>query len=243
MIDSHGHINTQDVQNINTEVDKINRLKYLKAFVNVGLDYKTSGETIELSTQNNKFYSVIGVHPLYEGNIQSIYDLYQQQDNTKVVGIGETGIDSMKDEKEQIYKFIASIELANTLHLPLIIHANNTNELVIKTLHENRPLYGFVFHCFQPNIEVLNQIMQMEGHISLGTPITRKTAKKSLEVIQKVDIYHLMIELDYPYMSQNAVLDGKNVFDRIKTERHMEKEELEQILDDNTKRFFKKMKL
>ena len=81
----------------------------------------------------------------------------------------------------------------------------------------------------------------MKGYISVGTPITRKTAKKSLEVIKNIPIENLLIEPDYPYMSKESTIDGRNVFNKIKLIRGYTYQELETILDDNAKRLFKKL--
>ena len=196
---------------------------------------------IELSNREEKFYSVIGIHPLYEGTLESINELYYQSDTSKIVGIGETGLDSSSDLEMQERKFHESIDLANNTQLPLVIHSNNTNYECLKIIEKHKPKYGFVFHCFQPNLEVLDCIMKMGGFISLGTPITRVNAKKSLEVIRNVDINQLLIELDYPYMSENAQIDGRNVFNRIRELRGYSYREMEHILDNNAKRLFRKV--
>ncbi len=242
MIDSHAHINPQDISDINNMIKFINNLEYLTYCINVGLDYETSKFSIALSNQEEKFYSVIGIHPTREGNLADIYNLYKQSNSSKVVGIGETGLDTCAELEQQKIKFHDSIDLANTLGLPLVIHSNNTNEECLKIIKSHTPQYGFIFHCFQPNLDILKSIMEMGGYISVGTPITRKTAKKSLEVIKQVDINRLLIELDYPYMSNNPTFDGKNVFNRIKEIKGLSYQELENMLDNNTKTLFKKLK-
>ena len=82
----------------------------------------------------------------------------------------------------------------------------------------------------------------MDGFISVGSPITRKTAKKSLEVLSYIPIDHLLIELDYPYMISITTLDGKNLLHRIQEIRGYEYKELEIKLDENAKRLFKNLR-
>lgn len=242
MVDTHAHINPRELTDVDAKIKEINELEYLKYVINVGLDYETSKYSIELSNREEKFYSVIGIHPLYEGTLESISELYDQSDSSKIVGIGETGLDNSSDLELQESKFHESIDLANNTHLPLVIHSNNTNYECIRIIKSHKPKHGFVFHCFQPNLEVLDYIMEMGGFISVGTPITRVNAKKSLEVIKNVDINQLLIELDYPFMSEDTMKDGKNVFNRIRELRGFEFKELEYILDNNAKRLFRRMK-
>ena len=87
----------------------------------------------------------------------------------------------------------------------------------------------------------MEEIIGIGGYISVATPITRPTAKKSLEVIKNIPLENLLIELDYPYMSDNPEIDGKNVFNKIKELRHLKYNDLEDILDSNAKRLFKKL--
>lgn len=243
MIDTHAHFNSMDLKNLKKEIKRVEKLTYLDKIINVGLNEKTNKEVIEISNNHEKFYAAIGIHPLHDGEIESLKKLYEQSDQSKIVALGETGLDFSTGEnfENQEEKMIKTINLANDLKLPIIIHANNTNREVMSIIKQNFPEYGFVFHCFQPDLEVMEQIMEMNGYISVGTPITRKTAKKSLEVIKTIDINHLLIELDCPYMSSNFEIDGKKVFNKIKEILNIPHQELEDILDSNAKRLFKKI--
>lgn len=243
MIDTHAHFNSVDLKDLKKEIETVNSRFYLDKVINVGLDYETSKEVIEISLREEKFYGTLGIHPLHEGKVSSLLELYQTSNCSKIVALGETGLDRSSPDtlKRQEQKLIETIELANFLSLPVIIHANNTNREVMDVLKKHIPKEGFVFHCFQPELEILDEILEMNGYISVGTPITRKTAKKSLEVIRKIPIENLLIELDYPYMSKESSQDGKNVFNKIKLIRGYSHQELESVLDENAKRLFKKL--
>lgn len=240
MIDTHSHINSRDFDNVGKEIAFINALPYLNAVINVGLNIETSSEVIDISRKNSKFYSSIGIHPLYEGDVNKLIELYEK-DKSKVVAIGETGLDYKGPLNSQTIKFIYQIELANRLELPLIIHSNNTNREVINILKSHCPRFGFVFHCFQPDLEIANEIVNMGGFLSFASPITKPNAKKSLEVIRYLPIDRILIELDYPYMSNDPIIDGKNVFNKIKELRWLSYLALERQLDSNARRLFKKL--
>ncbi len=243
MIDTHAHLNSKDVKNLREELIRINSLPYLNKVINVGINEKTNEEVLAISGNFDKFYCALGIHPLEEGRVESILKLCEYSPNRhRIVAIGETGLDTNGDLSTQIRKFIEAIELANFLKLPIIIHSNNTNDLVLKILKEHPAHYGFVFHCFQPNLYHLEEIIRRDGYISVGTPITRTTAKKSLEVVRNVPLEQLLIELDYPYMSANFTEDGKLVFNKIRELRNISYEELESTLDNNAKRLFKNLK-
>lgn len=243
MIDTHAHINSKVLRKVKREIRAINKLDYLDKVINIGTDEETNLEVLAIASNFEKFYCSLGIHPLKKGNVESILKLYQYNDNSdRVVALGETGIDSEGEISIQIKRFIETIELANFLKLPIIIHANNTNKLVLDILKKHPPKYGFVFHCFQPNRLDLEEIIRRDGYISVGRPITLKTARKSLEAVKNVPLDNLLIETDYPYMTSSKVTDGKAIFNKVCELREMEYEELERALDNNAKRLFRKLK-
>ena len=67
LIDTHVHYNSCIMTNLNDEIDKVNKSKEVTKIINVGLDFKTSEESINIGIDNDKFYSTIGIHPLYDG--------------------------------------------------------------------------------------------------------------------------------------------------------------------------------
>ena len=238
MIDTYAHFNSKDLKNLRDEIIRVNNINYLNKVINVGLDYETSKEAIEISEREPKFYATIGIHPLHNGNIE---DLLKLRITDKVVAIGEIGLDTDGDFLLQRERFIKQIELANFLELPIIIHSKNSNERVLKIFKYVYPLSGFVFHCFQPDIDIAKEIIKLGGYLSFATPITRVNAKKSLEVIKLTPIENILIELDYPYMSMNPINDGKQVFNRIKELKGYSYNQLEKQLDENAKRLFRKL--
>ena len=160
-IDSHMHINSIVLKNTLDYINEIIDNDDIESVINVGLDIDTSNESIMISKMNPKFYSTIGIHPLYTES-QDINSLYNLEITDKVVAIGEIGLDSNKNNFEEQKRYlIKQIIIANELHLPVVIHSNNTNKLVIEIFNNYvKPKYGCVFHCFQPDIDALNYLIE-----------------------------------------------------------------------------------
>lgn len=248
-IDSHMHINSIVSKNIEKEILDINNNSNLKNVINVSLNSETAKESIIISNSNAKFYSAIGIHPLYVEN-QSIDDLYDIALNEKVVAIGEIGLDTTKDNIELQKKYlIEQITIANALNLPVIIHANNSNKLVIEIFERYiKPREGCVFHCFQPDIDDLNYLIRNNYYISFAGRITYKNAKKSVEVAKSVPNDLFLVETDSPYISpepiRNLVNQSSNIkyiIDKSALIKDMSYLEIEEITTENTKRLFKKI--
>lgn len=140
--------------------------------------------------------------------------------------------------------------IANELHLPVIIHANNTNKLIIEIFKKYvKPKYGCAFHCFQPDIDDLKYLIENGYYISFAGRITYKTAKKSIEVAKIVPNDLFLVETDSPYISPepfrgeiNRTSNIKYIISKIAEVKEMSFEEIESITTQNTKRLFKKMK-
>ena len=249
-IDSHMHINSKVLLDPYSKIDRINKDSNLECVINVGLDIVTSKESISMSSNNQKFYSTVGIHPLYiEQNDPG--ELIKLADNDKVVAIGEIGLDDQKSNyREQRAYLIRQIMIANELHLPVIIHSNNSNKRVIEIFESYaKPKYGCVFHCFQPNIEDLNYIVDNGYYISFAGRITYKNAKKSLEVAKLVPNDLFLVETDSPYISPEPLRGEINrssnisyIINRLSEIKEVSPEEIERITSDNTKTLFRKIK-
>lgn len=251
-IDSHMHINSIVLEKVKISeyINEIINNHDIKSVINVGLNIDTSNESILISKINSKFYSTIGIHPLYTES-QNVESLYELGTCDKAVAIGEIGLDSTKNNfDEQKSYLIKQIIIANELHLPVVIHANNTNKLIIKIFKKYvKPKYGCVFHCFQPDIDDLKYLIENGYYISFAGRITYKTAKKSIEVAKIVPNDLFLVETDSPYISPepfrgeiNRTSNIKYIISKIAEVKEMGFEEIESITTQNTKRLFKKMK-
>lgn len=250
LIETHAHYNSESLSDLKEKIISANKNDHLMNVVNIGLDYYTSKEVINIATMNKKFYASIGIHPLYEGFVSSLLHLYNTFDNKKIVAIGETGIDANESIDKQIDKMIASIHLANELCLPVIIHANtvkginiSANKLCISLIKRFKPQYGFLFHSFQPNIDDLHEIIKMGGYISIGPMFLKKNADKSLEVVRQIPLDRLLIETDYPYLTDMPSACRLDIFNRICELKRINRYDCMQSLNDNAKRLFYKMNI
>lgn len=249
-IDSHMHINNIVLENEQEYIKDINENHSIENVINVGLNIETSEESILISRENSKFYSSIGIHPLYIES-QDIDNLYKLANDDKVVAIGEIGLDNSKNNFDEQKKYlIKQIIIANELHLPVIIHSNNSNKLVIEIFEKYvTPKYGCVFHCFQPDIESLRYLVKKGYYISFAGRITYKNARKSFEIANTVPNDLFLVETDSPYISPephryeiNKSSNIGYIISKIAEVKKMSYEDIEKITTENAKRLFKKIK-
>lgn len=249
-IDTHMHINNLVTKNLDEDIKRINHNNLLDRVINIGLNVETSKEIIKISDTNDKFFSTVGVHPLYVSG-EKIEELIPLLINDQVLAIGEIGLDTINDNiAEQEDYLIRQIDIANNYHLPVIIHANNTNYQVLKIFNDIiSPKYGCVFHCFQPDLEVLKELIKREYYISFAGRVTYKNAKKSLEVARIVPRDLFLVETDSPYISPEPKRyeEGKSeylkyIIDVLAKVRNTSFEKLEEQTTHNAKNLFLKLK-
>ena len=249
-LDSHIHINKLILNEPQKYIDDINKDPSIESVINVGLNIETSKDSVLISKKNQKFYSAIGIHPLYIES-QNINDLYNLSQNDKVVAIGEIGLDSTHQNfYEQKQYLIKQIINANELNLPVIIHSNNTNKLIIDIFEKVvKPKYGCVFHCFQRDIDDLKYLTDNNYYISFAGKITYKNAKKSIEIAKIVSNDLFLVESDRPYISpepfRNEINKSANIhfiINKLAEIKEMSYKEIENLTSQNAKRLFKQMK-
>lgn len=172
--------------------------------INCGTDIETSKESLSLSREYPFMFAACGVHP---EDIEKAYDGYTEDlavllANGRAVAVGEIGLDyhfrdDNKEEQKKIFR--EQILLANSLGLPVIVHARDAYADTYSILKELRP--KGVMHCFQGSRESAEEIIALGMYIGLGGAVTFKNARKPLEVAAAIPLEKLLIETDCPYMA------------------------------------------
>ncbi|WP_394173181.1 TatD family hydrolase [Thalassotalea litorea] len=146
-----------------------------------------------------------GTHPLNQGDEIDIERLAQLADHSRVVAIGETGLDYFyAPETKQVQQdsFRKHIKVAKQLNKPLIIHTRDARQDTLDIMREEgAEQVGGVLHCFTESWEMAEQAMQMGFYISFSGIVTFKTASDLRAVAAKVPDDRFLIETDAPYLA------------------------------------------
>lgn len=248
LIDTHVHLN---MKNFSHDLDRvISRAKEagISILLNVGFDRKSSEESINLASKYKEIYAIIGVHPHYSKDINDndLEWLYNIAGHPKVVAIGEIGLDfyyKNSDPDIQRCIFKAQMEIAKSVGLPVVIHSREAHESTKKILFEyNIPT---LLHCFSGSLELAEEYIKKGFYIALGGIVTFKNAKKAKRVAANININHLVLETDCPYMAP-VPYRGKrnepsyiiNVANKIALLRDMHINDIVDITTQNAVRFF-----
>ena len=254
--DSHSHYNDEK---FNEDREKLIQDTYddgITKFVCAGYNIKSSLDAINLSEKYQFIYSICGISPndipqteqeLWK-SIDEIAQIATQHKSKKLVAIGEIGLDYYwnKDNKDlQKQAFIKQIELANKLELPIVIHSRDASIDTIEIIRENPVNKKGIFHCCQPNQEMVRQALELGYYISFAGPITFKNAKNSIDVVKMVPMDRILIETDSPYLTpepnrgkRNDSRNVKYVAQRIADLKEITVEEVAKITYENAMKIF-----
>ena len=248
--DSHSHYNDEkfdeDREQILEEIYKAGVTKVIVA----GYDINSSKKAVDLSKKYKYIYAICGISPNdiaeTENEIkQQIEQIEKIAQSTKIVGIGEIGLDYYwnKENKElQKKAFINQIKLADKMDLPIIIHSREAVMDTIQILKENTPKREGFFHCCPLNIELVKEGLKLGFYISLAGPITFKNSKNADEIIQMIPLEKMLIETDSTYLApepnrgtRNDSRNLKYLVEKIAQVKQREPEEIARITYNNWK--------
>ena len=150
----------------------------------------------------------------------------------------------MKENKElQKIAFIEQIKIANKLNLPIVIHTREAVMDTLQILKENKVIKTGVFHCCPQNRELIKEGLKLGFYISFAGPITFKSSKNAVEMINLVPNDRILIETDSPYLAPEPVRGTRNtpanvkfVAQKIAEAKGLSLEEVEKMTFENTKR-------
>lgn len=138
------------------------------------------------------------------------------------VAIGEIGLDYYGDGKsENTYShqqewFIAYINLAKKLHLPIVVHSREACKDTFDIIKKYAKDVGGVIHCFSYEKEIALQYIDMGFYIGVGGVVTFKNARKLKEVVESIPIEYIVTETDCPFLAPTPHRGERNESSYIK---------------------------
>ena len=153
-----------------------------------------------------KCIAMMGLHPCYvKENYKDELDTVQGWlEKRKFAAVGEIGLDFYWDKTftaEQYEAFRIQIEWAIAYEMPIVIHTRNAMQETINLVKEysSKGLKG-IFHCFSGSYESAKEIINAGFYLGIGGVVTYKNAGLA-EVLIKIDLQHLVLETDAPYLT------------------------------------------
>jgi TatD DNase family protein len=215
LIDTHCHLTFEQFGgDVNGVIQRSIAVGVI-GWITVGTDLADSRKAVELADKFENMFAAVAIHPheAKSADQQTIAQLKEIAQNSKVVAIGETGLDfhyNFSTPQQQKDCFVRHLETAAELNLPVIIHCREAFDDTVKILESNsKSTKKVVFHCFSGSVEQAKVVLEKGWYISLTGVVTFRNAEKTREVAKLVPIDRLMIETDAPYMSPEPMRKQK----------------------------------
>lgn len=269
-IDIHSHLNLSPLIE-NKEAILAKMRENGVGTITVGTGLETSREAVKIAEENPDIcWATVGVHPCHTcgdeaGRVRSDWEeLEELAHHSKVVAIGETGLDYFHEDTPESRKiqeeiFRQHINLAIAVSKPLMLHvraSRGSDDAYYDALEilKTSPLTPLLkgggdrtlranFHFFGGSKACMETIVAAGFTISVDGPIT--FSKDYDEMIQAAPLDKIMIETDAPFAAPKPYR-GKScepwmvveVAKKIAELKNLPEEEVRLQLLENSKAFF-----
>jgi TatD DNase family protein len=199
----------------------------------------------------NNCFPMIGLHPcdVKEDYVKELNIVLQELKSRKYVAVGEIGIDLHWDKSTiEIQKkaFDQQIKWALEFDLPIAIHIRESFEEVFQVLEQNlHPNLRGVFHCFTGNLDQAQKAISMGFMLGVGGVVTFKNSGVD-KVLQNIDLKHLVLETDSPYLAPTPLRGKRNdsrnlklICDKLAQINGLTSDQVAKITTKNAKTLFK----
>ncbi len=202
-IDTHCHLSKEDYSDIDL-VLKENLKAGISKMVVSGCSHDSISEVLEISSNYDFIYLTLGYHPsevksVTDSDLKKLEELLVRE--KKVVGVGEIGLDyyyGKEDKEAQIDLFEKQLEIAQRLHLPVVIHSRDAVFDTINIL-KKYDVRG-VIHCFSGSLETALTYIDMGFALGIGGVVTFKNSNL-YQVVEEISLESIVLETDSPYLT------------------------------------------
>jgi TatD DNase family protein len=166
-------------------------------------------------------FPMMGLHPcsVTENWEAELTTIKGHLDSNTYCAVGEIGMDLYWDKSTLVFQqkaFAQQIEWAKEMKLPVAIHVRDAFDETFEIIDQlnNANLTG-VFHCFTGTVEQAEHILNYGGFkLGIGGVLTFKNSGLD-KVISEIDLNHLILETDSPYLATTPHRGKRNESDYI----------------------------
>ena len=212
----------------------------------VSMDYTSSKKTLELGKKSEYILPFIGMHPeKAQNDTESIFKLIDEN-NGKISGIGEIGLDSTYTNSDEEFQkqeevFKTQLSYAEKFGKPVSIHSRKTLDQILEILPSYK-IPSVLLHWFDGSKKQMQKAMDLQCYVSFGPVMVYSQDKQAL--LSKADKDKILVETDGPvrfsrcFENRTAQIDfiPSIVFCASKV-LHMNYDELCNVIEQNSQRY------
>jgi TatD DNase family protein len=207
LIDTHAHLDLPEFSSDREQVIDRARAGGVETILTVGIGMRENRAALGLARKHAGVYAALGLHPHNARQLgpAALDWIEHNAADPRVVALGEMGLDfyrNLSPRDDQLRCFRAQLELARSVHLPIIIHDRDAHRETLDILQEERAGdIGGVIHCFSGDAAMACACIDLGFFISIPGTVTFKGAVTLHEVVRQVPLEHMLIETDCPFLA------------------------------------------
>jgi TatD DNase family protein len=218
MIDSHTHLFLCDGSE--AHVVAAAHEAGVERMLTVGMEARSNAEAVAAAERHPAVFAAVGRHPHEAAGFddEAAAELRRLGAREGVRAIGETGLDFFRDYADpeaQRRAFLAQIEIARELDLPIVIHARDPEgrseamDEIFATLDAHAAGQPVILHCFAYP-QRLEDAAERGWHCSFAGNVTYPKAEGLREAAARVPDHLLLVETDAPYLTPQTKRGERN---------------------------------
>jgi TatD DNase family protein len=223
LIDSHCHLNHEKMAPGDTPAIIMERARAAGVSHALTICCQIAMEFDDVRQQAREVPGVwctVGTHP-HEAALPAEVAVTEDQivahvqSDPRVIGVGETGLDYYYDHSDRAAQqgsFRKHIRAAARAEVPLIVHARDADDDLIRILREEGagadPRVRGVMHCFSGTRWLAEQSLDIGFYLSFSGILTFKKAEELRSIARDVPLDRMLVETDAPYLAPEP-LRGK----------------------------------
>ena len=207
MIDSHCHLDHETLlSNLDSIITRSKEVG-IKKILTICTTLESFTKIKEIVKKDKIIFGTYGIHPHEAKNNLVTSDLIINEinDNKKIIGIGETGLDfyyNHSEKSDQIKSLEKHIEASIKLRIPLIIHSRDAeNETLEIFNHYKNDNLKILMHCFTGSKKFAEKLLDFNTYFSASGIITFKNSTELQKTFKFIPLDRLLIETDSPYLA------------------------------------------
>ena len=207
MIDSHCHLDHEPLLSDLSNVIKRSKNIGIEKLLTISTSFESFAKIKEIINRDEIIYGTVGIHPheTEKDIIKSREIINFLNENKKIIGIGETGLDfyyNNSDKIKQISSFREHIEASIITNKPLIIHSRNAEDETYDILKEYKDeKLKILMHCFTGSKEFSKKLLSLDSYFSASGIITFKNSIDLQKTFKSLPLEKLIIETDSPFLA------------------------------------------
>ena len=250
LVDSHCHLDFPDFANELDAVVARARAAGIERMVTISTRVKRFNELLAITERFPDVYCSIGTHPhnAHEELDVTVADLVAHTKSSKVVALGEAGLDYHYDNsprEAQERGFRTHIAAARETGLPLVIHTREADADTARILEEETGKGAFpaVLHCFTGGPDLARRAIALGLSISFTGILTFKNSAALREIAAALPADRMLVETDAPYLAPGKLRGKRNepafVVETAKVLAEIRGVALDEIAQQTTANFFR----